>query len=99
MSVYYTNENCIKTIQCGELRKGEICFGELKITEPVPQTFDVVCVEYKRPEKFFTIGKIYKWENGTLTTDDGFTYDTMVSGADPDKWELSNYYKFIKVVR
>ena len=34
VSVYHTNQNCIKTIQCAELRKGEVTFGELIIKEP-----------------------------------------------------------------
>ena len=29
--VYHTNENCEKEIRCAELRKGEICFGDLVI--------------------------------------------------------------------
>ena len=35
ISVYHTNANCKKTIKCAELRKGEICFGDLIIEEPV----------------------------------------------------------------
>lgn len=31
ISEYHTNENCKKTIECAELQKGEICFGELVI--------------------------------------------------------------------
>ena len=31
LSVYNTNENCKKIIECAELQKGEICFGELVI--------------------------------------------------------------------
>ena len=34
VSVYHTSQNCKKTIRCAELRKGEICFGDLVITEP-----------------------------------------------------------------
>ena len=104
VSVYHTNGNCIKTITCAELRKGEICFGDLVITkvEETVKTFKVVCVEYKRPEQFFTIGKVYTWENGTLTNDRGFTYSkdkgANVTGTDPDKWGLSKYYKFIKII-
>ena len=98
VSVYHTTQNCKKTIQCAELRKGEICFGDLIITKPEPKTFKVVCIGYLKGEKGFTIGKIYIWDNGTLTRDDGFTYTSMVTGTDPDKWELSEYYKFIKIV-
>ena len=35
VSVYHTSQNCKKTIKCAELRKGEICFGDLIIEEPV----------------------------------------------------------------
>ena len=31
LSVYHTSENCKKTIECAELRKGEIAFGDLVI--------------------------------------------------------------------
>ena len=34
VSVYATSENCKKTITCAELRKGEICFGDLIFTKP-----------------------------------------------------------------
>lgn len=63
-----------------------------------PETFKVVCVKHLRNEAHFTIGKIYTWDNGCMGCDDGFRYTTMVEGTDPDKWELSQYYKFIKVV-
>ena len=32
--MYRTNDDCDKTIKCAELRKGEICFGDLIIVEP-----------------------------------------------------------------
>ena len=35
ISVYHTSENCKKQIKCAELRKGEICFGDLIIEQPV----------------------------------------------------------------
>ena len=35
VSVYHTSANCNKTIKCAELRKGEICFGDLVIEQPV----------------------------------------------------------------
>ena len=102
VSVYHTTQNCKKTIQCAELRKGEICFGDLVITKPEPKTFKVVCVEYRSTEKCFTIGKVYVWDNNTLTSDRGFKYSPTnganVTGTDPDKWALSKYYKFIKIV-
>ena len=63
-----------------------------------PEEFKVVCVEQITGEKNFTVGKIYTWKNDTLTGDDGYVYDTIVSGTNLDKWELSYYYKFIKVV-
>ena len=34
ISLYKTNADCDKTITCAELRKGEICFGDLIITKP-----------------------------------------------------------------
>ena len=33
ISVYSTSKNCEKTIECAELRSGEIAFGDLVITE------------------------------------------------------------------
>ena len=33
ISVRHTSENCKKTIRCAELRKGEICYGDLVITK------------------------------------------------------------------
>ena len=33
ISEYHTNENCEKVIECAELQKGEICFGELVIKQ------------------------------------------------------------------
>lgn len=95
VSIYHTSENCNKTIMCAELRKGEICFGDLVIE---PKIFDVVCVEYLRKERNFTIGKVYTWENGGIRGDDGFVYENMADGTDPDKWRLSDYYKFIRIV-
>ena len=34
LSLYHTSDNCKKTIECAELRKGEIIFGDLIIKEP-----------------------------------------------------------------
>ena len=34
LSVYHTSQNCKKTIRCAELRKGEICYGDLIIKTP-----------------------------------------------------------------
>ena len=33
--LYHDSTNCKKTIKCAELRKGEICYGDLIIEEPV----------------------------------------------------------------
>ena len=33
VSVYYSTQDCKKSIMCSELRKGEICYGELIITK------------------------------------------------------------------
>ena len=60
----------------------------------------VRCVGYKTNERYFTIGKIYTWEDGRLTNDTGFTYSVevgFVQGTDPNKWLLSDWYKFEKV--
>ena len=35
ISVYHNNNNCKKQIKCAELRKGEICYGDLIIEKPV----------------------------------------------------------------
>ena len=102
VSVYHTSQNCKKIIQCSELRKGEICFGDLIITMSEP--IKVVCTGYKKAERYFTIGKIYEWKDNTITSDRGFTYHggldnpTNVCGSDPEKWGLSTWYTFIKIV-
>ena len=44
ISLYHTNENCTKTITCAELRKGEICFGELVITKPEEPTETIMSI-------------------------------------------------------
>lgn len=54
----------------------------------------VRCKGYKRGEKYFTIGKVYEWEDGRLTCDDGDTYKNLVEGTDPKNWGLSQYYDF-----
>ena len=33
--IYHDSKNCKKHIKCAELRKGEICYGDLIIEEPV----------------------------------------------------------------
>ena len=33
ISLYLTSKDCDKTIRCAELRNGEICYGDLTITE------------------------------------------------------------------
>ena len=38
ISVYRTSADCNKTIKCAELRKGEICYGDLIIEQPVIET-------------------------------------------------------------
>ena len=102
MSVWRTAQNCNKTIRCAELRKGDICFGDLIITKPEPKTFKVVCVAQLTGETFFTVGKVYTWKDGTMTNDHGFTYcpdhGVGIVGTDPDKWDLSAWYKFVKIV-
>ena len=35
VSVYHTTQNCKKIIKCAELRRGEICYGDLIIDTPV----------------------------------------------------------------
>lgn len=54
----------------------------------------VKCVGYKREERYFTIGKVYEWEDGKLRSDNGYVYDGMVSGEDPSLWMLSEWYDF-----
>ena len=72
------------------------------ITKAEPKEFKVVCVGYNRDdEKFFTIGKVYTWKDNTLTNDNGFVYGkggAGVDGTDPEKWDLSKWYKFIKII-
>ena len=57
----------------------------------------VVCTGYKTPERYFTIGKVYEWEDNKLTSDDGYTFTSMVDGTDPALWALSDFYTFSKV--
>ena len=40
LSVYHTNKNCTKTIECAELKNGEICFGDLVIVKPEAEKSD-----------------------------------------------------------
>ena len=40
LSLYHTNKNCIKTIECAELKNGEICFGDLVIVKPETEKSD-----------------------------------------------------------
>lgn len=54
----------------------------------------VRCKGYKRGEKYFTIGKVYEWEDGRLTNDRGNTYKYAVNGKNPKEWDLSNWYDF-----
>lgn len=55
----------------------------------------VRCKGYKRSERYFTIGKVYVWEDGHLKSDNNFDYDVfMCGGADPKNWMLSNFYDF-----
>lgn len=55
----------------------------------------VRCKGYKRGEKYFTIGKVYEWEDGRLKNDNNFFYDTfMCKGTDPQEWNLSDWYDF-----
>lgn len=55
----------------------------------------VRCKGYKRGEKYFTIGKVYEWEDGRLKNDNNFIYDTfMCKGTDPQEWNLSGWYDF-----
>lgn len=54
----------------------------------------VKCVGYKREERYFTIGKVYEWEDGKLRSDTGYDYEGMVSGEDPSLWMLSKWYDF-----
>ena len=35
ISIYHTSQDCKKAIKCAELRKGEVCCGDLIIVEPV----------------------------------------------------------------
>ena len=42
--MYATSENCKKTITCAELRKGEICHGDLVITKPEEPTETVMSI-------------------------------------------------------
>lgn len=44
ISVYRTNADCDKTIKCAELRKGEICFGDLVITKPEEPTETIMTI-------------------------------------------------------
>lgn len=54
----------------------------------------VRCKGYKRGEKYFTIGKVYEWEDGHLTNDYGFVYGSLVEGAAPQEWKLLHWYDF-----
>ena len=57
------------------------------------KNYKVICVGYKRKERYFTIGKVYDVFNGNITNDNGFTYRDY---DDVIKF-LSGWYKFAKV--
>ena len=55
----------------------------------------VKCTGYKSDERYFTVGKVYEWENGTLKDDNGYIYNSRMVGVNnPDKWVLSDWYTF-----
>lgn len=40
LSLYHNSKNCVKTIECAELKTGEICFGDLVIVKPETEKSD-----------------------------------------------------------
>ena len=40
LSLFHTSKNCTKTIECAELKNGEICFGDLVIVKPETEKSD-----------------------------------------------------------
>jgi hypothetical protein len=62
--------------------------------------FKVKCTGFKRHERYFTKGKVYVWEDGNITNDNGFTYSRlsgMAKGEDVNEWTLGGWYTFEKV--
>ena len=57
----------------------------------------VRCTGYKTTERYFTMGKVYEWVDGKLKSDTGYTYTSLVSGSNPNKWDLSDSYSFAVV--
>lgn len=53
----------------------------------------VRCVAILRSERRFTVGKVYKIVNNTLTSDDGFTYELDIFDMHPLEW-LRPWYTF-----
>lgn len=57
------------------------------------ENYKVRCVGYNTNERYFTVGKVYDVVNGTITNDNGYTYENW---DDVIKF-LSSWYEFEKV--
>lgn len=57
----------------------------------------VKCVDCLDKERCFTVGNVYTWKDNTIEDDGGYVFRASADGTDPDKWDLSHWYKF-KVV-
>lgn len=57
------------------------------------KNYKVRCVDYKKSECFFTIGKVYDVIDGEITNDNGYTY----TNCDDVIKFLSKWYNFEKV--
>ena len=60
------------------------------------KNYKVRCVGYNRDERYFTVGKVYDVVNGTITNDNGFTYNKVNHEKDVIK-HLDFWYKFERV--
>lgn len=59
--------------------------------------FKVKCTGFNRHERYFTEGKVYVWEDGKLTNDNGYVYVSLACGPNISNWVLSDWYIFEKV--
>lgn len=62
----------------------------------MPNDFYAMCTGYRAPERYFTIGNLYKVTDHSITNDHGYTYydRKMEQASDPDKWYLADWYEF-----
>lgn len=74
---------------------GKLCGEEAPKPKKYPDG-KYICVEYKRLERLFTVGKVYELKNGEITSDIGYTYPVNCYETALDF--LEKWYTFIPYV-